>query len=838
MCYREAVVDFAGTHVACLTGEEGAGRTALLDGITWSLWGLSRLGAGRDDDLVRVGSDSMEVMLTFGVGSEVYRVRRRFGVARHGRIMLDFLVKHGGSWRNLVEGDVCANQATINRTLRLDYDTFVSATLLHQGRVDDFLVQSAAEQRLALSDRLRLHRWSTYETRVREGLRTIQAEIEATDVRLEEIEAELARRDDYEAELDAAQAMADEAAEGIEAAQDAYRRMEMASSELTLIESRIAERDTEIENARQALEECAEEIGARRILRAHRAQGLSQRGELEGGSGVSGAAREDAGELGEQLTQWTALQERRRELQTGIDEAWSRLEEKRKALVERVEGLERRLPNQALLKEQADLEAQVEHLSQLGASREAAKDDLARLERRRTRLRAENDGLRREMEVLKEMMGLLKDTQSQCPLCEQPLSEGDCLHLVERVEGEGKAKGDRFRANRAELDRIAEESVALGDQLTQSEGVLRDLPALRRASAALADRAQRGRRAAEELDEVRSELREVEARLAEGDYGREERTELDTVWEGLGQLGYDREADRDTRCAAARGGAVVEGKGEVDIIPDSVASERRALKRLEEAAEGWEERLARATRERRRLEDEADGLRLELANREAVEEKLQAMRGKEAAARQGLAASRQRLAACQALEEQRADKRKRKQGLETQKGIYAELAEAFSTNGVPAMIIEAAVAEIEAEANRLLSKITDAGLQVSFQAPGQTKAEKPIKGLQVETSDEVTPRPYEDYSNREQFQVVFATRIALSKVLLRRRGAEPQMLVIDEGAEVLNFGQGHWLGEAIKAVEDDFPQVLLIPRTVELESTCPTRIQVTKGADGSTVRVL
>ena len=44
MCYRENVplLDFDGIHLACLTGANGHGKSALLDAITWALWGKAR----------------------------------------------------------------------------------------------------------------------------------------------------------------------------------------------------------------------------------------------------------------------------------------------------------------------------------------------------------------------------------------------------------------------------------------------------------------------------------------------------------------------------------------------------------------------------------------------------------------------------------------------------------------------------------------------------------------------------------------------------------------------------------------------------------------------------
>ena len=46
MCYREEqTLDFSGIHLACLAGDNGHGKSALLDAITWALWGRARRGA-------------------------------------------------------------------------------------------------------------------------------------------------------------------------------------------------------------------------------------------------------------------------------------------------------------------------------------------------------------------------------------------------------------------------------------------------------------------------------------------------------------------------------------------------------------------------------------------------------------------------------------------------------------------------------------------------------------------------------------------------------------------------------------------------------------------------
>ena len=48
MCYTDVhePLQFEGIHVACLTGDNGHGKSALLDAITWALWGECRARFG------------------------------------------------------------------------------------------------------------------------------------------------------------------------------------------------------------------------------------------------------------------------------------------------------------------------------------------------------------------------------------------------------------------------------------------------------------------------------------------------------------------------------------------------------------------------------------------------------------------------------------------------------------------------------------------------------------------------------------------------------------------------------------------------------------------------
>ena len=76
MSYREEVpeLDFTGMTVAALSGRNGHGKSALLDSITWALWGRCRVRSA--DDLVSLGAEETRVELTFSASNETYRVIR------------------------------------------------------------------------------------------------------------------------------------------------------------------------------------------------------------------------------------------------------------------------------------------------------------------------------------------------------------------------------------------------------------------------------------------------------------------------------------------------------------------------------------------------------------------------------------------------------------------------------------------------------------------------------------------------------------------------------------------------------------------------------------------
>ena len=130
LCYRDDVppLDLEGIHIACLCGDNGHGKSALLDAITFALWGSSRLGERNHDDLIHKGQRNMFVDLEFESAGDRYRVvRRRTSRRSQGVTDLQLFIRNeSGGWLAVTGNTVRDTQALISERIRLDHETFVN----------------------------------------------------------------------------------------------------------------------------------------------------------------------------------------------------------------------------------------------------------------------------------------------------------------------------------------------------------------------------------------------------------------------------------------------------------------------------------------------------------------------------------------------------------------------------------------------------------------------------------------------------------------------------------------------------------------------------------------
>jgi DNA repair protein SbcC/Rad50 len=204
LSYRDATLDFRGLHTACICGSNGAGKSSLLEAITWAIWGESRAAA--EDDVIHSGAKEVRVDFTFHINQQKYRVIRTRIRGASGA--LEFQIETPAGFRSLTGKGVRATQDVIIDHVKLDYDTFINSAYLRQGRADEFMLKRPTERKEILAELLKLNQYDDLEERAKESSRQFKARGEELERSLNSIKTQLqqweltqAQRTDLEAEL-------------------------------------------------------------------------------------------------------------------------------------------------------------------------------------------------------------------------------------------------------------------------------------------------------------------------------------------------------------------------------------------------------------------------------------------------------------------------------------------------------------------------------------------------------------------------------------------------------------------------------------------------------------
>lgn len=849
-------LDFTPFELACIAGPNGAGKSSLLDAITWALFGQARK---RDDALINTHSTAASVCLVFLYEENIYRVQRI--KPREKTAMLEFhILQDGGRsaqpagrtscdgwktgpWKPLTERTLRETEDRIQQVLRLDYDTFVNASFFLQGKADQFTQHRPGDRKRILSSILGLEMWEAYRERASARRKELEVQISNLEGRLQEINAELAEERARKVrleELRGALSHVSQARAAQEAALENIRRIAATLAEQQKMVDSLAR---QLETAERRLEELGSRLEARRAERDAHAGVLAQAAEIEAAEAAWKQAR--AG-----LERWEGIAARFREHEKRRQGPLDEINAARAALLQELQMLEGKNREIAALRSRLpELEARLAEAEQAIRLVEGKLEQRARLAaemqealERQAGARAENPRLKEEMDQLKERIeGLERAEGAACPLCGQPLTQADRRVLVDSLRLRGKELGDRYRANKALLEEMEA-------RLRELEGQGRELE---RAEEERRERTQLAAQLSSQVEVMRSQCQEWEAnqapRLAEiaaslqaETFAPQARACLAQIDAELRAIGYDAAAHDAVRRAEAEGRAVEGQMRALEAARAAIQPLEREIGELQAQLQVSLGEVQRQREEHRASAANLEAARSQAPDLEAAEGELFTLVEQENRLLLEVGAAQQKI---QVLDDLRARRRAieaERQELARRVAQHRQLERAFGKDGVPALLIEQALPQIEAKANEILDRLSMGAMSVRFitQAAYKDRRRDDLKEtLDILISDSAGTRDYEMFSGGEAFRVNFAIRLALSEVLSQRAGARLQTLIIDEG-----FGSQDNLGrqrliEAIHRVRQDFAKILVITHVDELKDAFPVRIEVEKTERGSALRL-
>jgi len=842
LSYRDPVeLDFTTFELACISGPNGAGKSSLLDAFTWALFGQARK---HDESLINLQSSAAEVALVFEYEGNTYRVQRT--LPRGKTTILEFQIWEPteAKWKALTRESLRATQAFIDHTLRLDYETFVNASFFLQDKADQFTQQRSGDRKRILGSILGLDAWEEYKQRAGERRKQAEAEIASLDGRLAEINTELGEeeaRSERLASLQADLKRLSKARKTQEQLLEQARKVDATLSEQRKLVSMIGR---QLEGACRRQDELDQRLSARQRERDEFALKVEKASEIEAAYAGWQAYRAD-------LERWDQVAARFREHESRRQAPLMEMGEEKARLTKELEGLV-----DAEKTVQGQQASKVEHEKQLTAAqaelrqveealnqRQGLDVELQFARQRQADARAENPRLKAEMDQLKARLNQLSQTEGAvCPLCGRPLETHDRLQLIDEINAQGKELGDRFRANAAYLKEADQLVAEIEQQITGLAAIEHERLVHMQAITRLNGQLEFIQKAQEDWErlglprsiEIRSIL-EMEA------FAPEARELLDKIDEELKAIGYDAAAhDACRRQEAASRVAESEYRG--------LETARAALQPLEREIGDAQGQLATSREEITRLQQEYDDSSARLAaaqaeapDLDATERSLHELLEQENRLRMEVGAAQQKVLVLKDLKVRLREITGQREEYARQVGQLKQLERAFGKDGVPALLIEQALPEIETRANELLDRLSEGNMSVRFATQAQFKDKKREdlkETLDILISDGAGTRDYELYSGGEAFRVNFAIRLALSELLARRAGARLQTLVVDEGFGSQDaMGRQHLI-EAINVVKKDFAKVLVITHIDELKEAFPNRIEVEKTERGSIIRVV
>ena len=470
LSYGEEVppLDFTQFHVACLTGGNGHGKSALLDGITYALWGQARKSRS-DEDLCRIGAREMRVDFDFALGEKHFRVIRSWRRTKRGVPALDLQVESDGVFRTLSEGEgINPTQRRINELLSMDYDTFVNSAFIVQGRADEFTQKNARQRKEVLGRILGLGRYDQLQGMARTRYQEHQRQSETLQTRLGELDAELAKREDYESELRAVDNHLALLGSEISSRKKEQAELEVQRLELVQIHQRVAELEREQQRVAERKQQVSAELENLREQQRQDGEILAAAESIERNFATYNQLRTQIGLLDQKAQEHGALDSRRSQLEEQISQARQEVERQQERWAATLGERQRQLgDHQALLNREQTIAIRYAQFKTLSEQTQALEQARIRYED----LLSERRRLEHELSLAEQT----RKSQSQT-LTKQLEQLGRAIAEEETLAArihQLQAQRTQLQTKAEERDRLKDEGGDLNAQITERQQKLR-----------------------------------------------------------------------------------------------------------------------------------------------------------------------------------------------------------------------------------------------------------------------------------------------------------------------------------------------------------------------------
>lgn len=776
--YLEAqTIDLTNTTSAAVTGPVGSGKSSILDGITYALYG--KLRTPTKDGVIHTAAKSLKVELQFLLDGAHWKVVRTSGLKAAAKAYLYLRNPETDEWETRGDGDgrVEATDQAISDLLRLSWPAFRASVLVEQGKSGTFANAKPAERHEILADILDLGAYADLAVKLnKERLGkvhqhdTLTATIQTHRQDVEDnahIEAELkeARKVHKEADKSYQKAVTahEEAQTTYEAAQHRWQEAKATRADY---DHRVLAARTEVDNTGYRTQAAEKEVtnAQREIQRLTQA---AEQNKQDRNAEHTRLTRHIA-QIDDKLSDESARTVQSAEAEKSISEA-----------------------------KESGAEAEQE-TNRLQTERQTTQAEIAREE---SEVEASRKRWVEENHRVKQLAETHGQHSGQCYACGRGLDDELMNRMLADLEERKTTLAEAGQNHARQVITLKEREADLTGQIeATNEKIVQAQKALSTAQA----EAARLTTLAEQYPRLRDEKKAVQSELDALD------TE-DSIWT---KKRHQIEADL-TETQKRHTTAVVL----VRTCREATEAATKALTELENQADQFQDLTAleqsgrQAASTVQSAQADKDTAQNELSRTESARAVL-------ADRAESIKATKQKITRFQKEAEDLA---------EIIAGLDASIT-ACRPGGIPRMIINDTINAINQSLSEQLDHLSDHNLTAALTTTRETKkgTSKAELTLMVTGADGANrPRPYESFSGGQKFLVDLALHLALAKVLRDRRGAVLDMMCIDEGAASLEGDEKDAVLRVVQSVAAQMVDLMLmVTHDPDVVAALPGRVHV------------
>lgn len=836
--YTDAFFDFEPVHMAMVNGRNGVGKSSLfMDAIADCLYEETR----KEDigGWVRDGTKSGSITFTFDMGGQTYRVVRTRTKAGRGTLALQRFDTEAEDWADESDTTMKLTQTKIERLLGMDCNTFCSIALIRQDAYGLFLDADSDRRMEVLSALLGLDIYNRMNEATRAKAKEQRQQIAASKERvkmlgeqveerghlldvdvelnrkIEELEkatqdAEMALRvaESDEALIKELEKQADEKSEQAKAlGYEQYRKMDL----LRELEGQVSDARA-LANGLEAAEQAARRLEDARAQAEALQPAQDRDREILKELGLArkslGEAQDASHRLEDEIARHVGIRGRRNEIEAAVEAL--------KTIGERVEAAQKKV-------------------KEAEAAKRAAQDAKAAADQHVSDSRVRIGELSARLEAAEKEAEKLADSGCPSPetatckfLTSAVAAQAAIPELSTALETMKADDREKYKGLMEAYQKARDVEIAMGSPMM----VLIKIEEDRRKLQAVADLAPTLAAADAKMEEITASIGKYKQRITELedtiDTLERERDELSG---DLNVLEVLNNAIEGAKPLAATLGDCKAAASTVEALApqvDRITAEIEEIKKKRDQAEAD----AHALRARIPASKYtgADRLRaLISSNRKAVTD-YATQRG----------TIKAKLEAITEAEAQMAELRKTIEKTAAVLDDYTILGQAFSIDGIPYMIIRGVVPEIMRQSNDILAAMTGGRMAVDIRTEKEQKSTKQVVNSLEVWINTITGgnRPYQSHSGGEKVKIALAVTLGLADVKARRAGVQLGMLFIDEPPFLDGDGTEAY-ADALVSMGTRNPniRILAISHDPTMKARFAQNIIVTGGDDGSTVEM-